>query len=595
MSSWILLSSPYFCPAGSEAASCRGVIRAARGLVSDVGSQTAARSAGLTELSSIGESNSGRGFQSVAEQYQLQLPVRITQVEKSPGVRYMGTFHVVALQDWLKFICDHNAQHVLVGLNAPDPKRERAILREFWRLYRLSNPSHDIWSAISKFGIDTARLIPVLMHGDEGRGRRKQPFLITSYHAMIGFGTTLANKERTSNKYLALRLNYTGSTYATRMVAGCLPKMNRDEVALNDLLSFMTRDCSKALEVGVLNFRGERFHAACLNACGDWMWLHKAGNLQRTYNNVPKRPLVPTSKPGGICHLCHAGRKGYDFENLGYSPPWLQTMHLPGDQPWKSRPVLLDLVHDRTKPAAFFAFDIWHAMHLGVAKTFCASVLACMSDLMRASHVDDRFAQLTDLYLQFCDEQKIPAYLTTLTKENCGWFDRGCYPNGAWHKGHISTTLLQFLENWLGKNDVSGNIILTMSKDATWYCNQCFHKTYASDLFLEPSQSREIGQLGMKFLAGHQQLAKQAFLEGKSLFSYLPKIHIIHHSMLELALAVQVQVNPLAWGVQMEEDFIGKLSRLARRVSPLQVILRVIQRSLQAAHYHWMESGFIKE
>ena len=99
----------------------------------------------------------------------------------------------------------------------------------------------------------------------------------------------------------------------------------------------------------------------------------------------------------------------------------------------------------------------------------------------------------------------------------------------------------------------------------------------------------------MKFLAGYQQLAKQAFLEGKSLFSYLPKIHIIHHSMLELALAVQVQVNPLAWGVQMEEDFIGKLSRLARRVSPLQVILRVIQRSLQAAHYHWMESGFIKE
>ena len=175
------------------------------------------------------------------------------------------------------------------------------------------------------------------------------------------------------------------------------------------------------------------------------MWLAKAANLQRSFANVPKQALVPTSVPKGICHYCHAGQTNYDFEDLGFNPAWKRTMFLPGDQPWKSRPALLDLPHDPSKPAAFFSFDIWHAFHLGLGKVFVASALACISDLFRGTNIDARFLELTDLYLQWCDENRTPAYIIGITKETCGWFDRKTYPNGQWHKGHITTTLLRFL------------------------------------------------------------------------------------------------------------------------------------------------------
>ena len=373
------------------------------------------------------------------------------ELQKSPGVRYMGTFHVIALEDWMQFIVDHNLFHILCGLNQPDHKRERAILREFWKLYRAANPNHQMWDMIDRHNIQLSRLAPMLLHGDEGRGRKKMPFLITSYHSMIGFGTTLANEQRKQRLYLQLRLNYSGSSHTTRMISGCLPKMTKDEVALKDLLSFTAGDCMRTFQTGVANQEGERYHAICLNAVGDWMWLAKAANLQRSFANVPKQALVPTSVPKGICHYCHAGQTNYDFEDLGFNPAWKRTIFLPGDQPWKSRPALLDLPHDPSKPAAFFSFDIWHAFHLGLGKVFVASALACISDLFRGTNIDARFLELTDLYLQWCDENRTPAYIIGITKETCGWFDRKTYPNGQWHKGHITTTLLRFLESWFSK------------------------------------------------------------------------------------------------------------------------------------------------
>jgi len=578
----------------SKASSCRGAIRAAHGVVRDIGQEAAKSSRGLLELSRCSQKNSERDVERVSRQYKLQLPVPMRELQKSPGVRYMGTFHVIALEDWMQFIVDHNLFHILCGLNQPDHKRERAILREFWKLYRAANPNHQMWDMIDRHNIQLSRLAPMLLHGDEGRGRKKMPFLITSYHSMIGFGTTLANEQRKQRLYLQLRLNYSGSSHTTRMISGCLPKMTKDEVALKDLLSFTAGDCMRTFQTGVANQEGERYHAICLNAVGDWMWLAKAANLQRSFANVPKQALVPTSVPKGICHYCHAGQTNYDFEDLGFNPAWKRTMFLPGDQPWKSRPALLDLPHDPSKPAAFFSFDIWHAFHLGLGKVFVASALACISDLFRGTNIDARFLELTDLYLQWCDENRTPAYIIGITKETCGWFDRKTYPNGQWHKGHITTTLLRFLESWFSKNDVSQDAILSCCKDATLCVNRCFHRMYASDLWLERDLARSIGGDGMEFLCQFQRLAHESFNQGKALFPYLPKTHIVHHTMLECCDTVCTTLSPLAFGVQVDEDFIGKKSRLARRVAPTQVILRVLQRSLQVAYAYWHEAGFIK-
>ena len=238
------------CARHAEASTCRAVIRAARGVVSDIGETAAEASSGLIELSRCTLSNSERDVEQVSRKYNLQLPVPIREIQKSPGVRYSGNFHVIALESWLQFIIDHNVWHMLLGLHNADPKRERALLREFWRLYRLAEPDHQVWAEIEKHGIKVEHLLPVVMHGDEGRGRKRGPFLVTSYHSMIGFGTVLANANRKTKSYLQLRLNYVGSTHSSRMITGCLPKMHKDEQALEWPFNFHDRRLSQIISAG---------------------------------------------------------------------------------------------------------------------------------------------------------------------------------------------------------------------------------------------------------------------------------------------------------------------------------------------------------
>jgi len=68
-------------------------------------------------------------------------------------------------------------------------------------------------------------------------------------------------------------------------------------------------------------------------------------------------------------------------------------------------------------------------------------------------------------------------------------------------------------------------------------------------------------------------------------FPLAPKGHYLHHQFLDLlhqGIKADWCLNILAFANQMQEDFIGKPSRLARRVSSKTTSLRVIQRTFLA-------------
>ena len=564
--------------------------------MSDIGPEAASKSGGLISLSRCTVSHSERDVEQVTRQYNLQLPVRISEIPKSRGVRYVGGIHVISLKDWCRWIGDHNLFHVLVGLHHPNPQRERDILREFWRLYKLHKPEHQLWRIVEEHNVDLSRTCPLLLHGDEGRGRKRSPFLLCNAHSLLGFGTVAANRTRKKRPYLLQKLNYSGSTHIHRFILACLPKMVKDHVALQDILTFIAKDSVEMLCDGVRTSHGERLHMAVLNCCGDWMFLAKAGNLARSYSNVQKRPWGPASCPKGICHQCYAGQTGYPFEDLSASPAWKATVHLPEDQPFSSPPVLLNIPHDPSAASGFFTYDLWHAFHLGMGKTFCATALALLSDLMSGGTIDSRFSELTDIFMQWCSETKSMPYLCQITKDMCGWPDRKTFPNGMWSKGHITTNFMAFLEAWFrqNQNNWDGDVTLSMVYEATKHMNRCLEQLYQSDVWLPLNVSHCVGYNGMRFLSIYQLLAARAFRNGLALWAFMPKAHIVHHTMMDLWGANQWIINPLAYAVQLDEDFVGKKARVARKTHPSQVILRTLQRSLMISHAHWREAGFIK-
>ena len=96
--------------------------------------------------------------------------------------------------------------------------------------------------------------------------------------------------------------------------------------------------------------------------------------------------------------------------------------------------------------ARFFKPDLWHTVHMGIAKDFIASSLCLLQVFMDGSNVDLRFEHMTTLYREFCRQNKKTRYISKITKDTVGGAGKRDEPTGGWNKAALSTTLLQFTQ-----------------------------------------------------------------------------------------------------------------------------------------------------
>ena len=122
---------------------------------------------------------------------------------------------------------------------------------------------------------------------------------------------------------------------------------------------------------------------------------------------------------------------------------------------------------------------------------------------------------------------------------------------------------------------------------------------YLAPLWIDAAEAKVIAGHGLKFLELFHQLAQQASREKRALFLYNSKIHMNDHIFRNLAWEAEmapVAMNPMSWGVQLDEDLIGKASRLTRHVSskPAFTIKRTLQRWLIAGFSAWSRAGMLE-
>lgn len=554
----------------------------------------------MLELARCTLTNSERDFQRVVRKFHLALEIPLTILPKTPGVIYPGQIAALSLNDWLRFLIDKQLWCMLVGLHRSNPDRERQILRTFWQRFKQIEPHHRVFQLAESGEISLETCCPVLLHGDEGRGRKKSGFLVISYHSYIGTGTAEANKQR-RKRYVQFPLNYTNDLYCTRFLSCVLPRMFKDECAFEDLLLFVSQDCRRVLREGVLDDSGQKYTMRCLHNTGDWQWLQKSGHLNRSYQCVEKRPRASNgSVLRGICHQCEAGQEGVAWEgyDIHGQPQWKSTFLR--SSPFTGNPALNQVCGVPGKEALFYAWDLFHSYHLGVGKSCVATCLCLASECMSATQVDERFSQLTELYLTYCTDHHLPSYITQVTKSTVGWPDTGTYPNGYWSKGHVTTTLAGFFEDWAGGQQQfpANHDLLCMCRRTSREISKCLRALYAADVWLSRSQAETIAKAGLAFLAGYQDLAFKAFQDGRALFALMPKGHAMEH--IFVAMLDQLSnprcdyvLSPLCHAVQIDEGWVGVCSRLARRTSPSTVIVRVLQRTLLACMKHWKDRGYL--
>ena len=506
----------------------------------------------------------------------------------------------------MQFIVTHNCFHMLCGLRKPHHQREEAILKSFWKKFEHEHKSHPIFSMAKRKELDLSRCAPIILHGDEGRGAKRQAFLVVNFHGALGRGTNPQVKRLKSlglkQSFVQHNLNFRGHTYAHRLLFSAMPKHwythDRDHV-FSTVLECAAGEAEFMCKTGVTSpTSGKQYWAMLIGISGDWPWLHKSGNLGRSFNNVQKR-LTVRNAPRGICHLCAAGQRDVPFEQISTRhPAWLDTMHQ--QSPFETPTPFQVIPHCPGKLADLWKFDMFHTFHIGCGKHFLGSVLALLSEMQDASNVDERFEMLTTEYVQWCAVGKRNKHIKKISKELINWPKTTVYPVGSWHKGDLTTSLMEFVEGRYGNEDFGDNRLLTLSVEATLTINKCFRMLFSSGYFLDRNDAHEISGYGLRFLRRYAELAREALSQNRALFVIMPKEHALHHLFLSMHLAtenpnIHYIGNPLNMSTQCDEDFVGRPSRLARRTRPGKIqVTRVLQRYLKGAYQEWIKLGYIK-
>ena len=228
--------------------------------------------------------------------------------------------------------------------------------------------------------------------------------------------------------------------------------------------------------------------------------------LRRSYTSVLKQPAQVTD-PIGICHLCRAGQRGFEFEELGTrSPRWLPTFCT--QDPFESpRSPLTRLPHPEGMTATLWRYDLWHTLHLGVCKSFVASMVALLSATFEGRSKEKKFELLSQHFLAWCREHGRPPIITKVTKDLIGWDVETTYPMGIWYKGAISTLFCDYLEDVSSGQEFEEDLLNTC-RDAIKSLNAFVRGFYRSEAFVDATSAQHFGELGLQFLRRYSYLAK---------------------------------------------------------------------------------------
>ena len=143
----------------------------------------------LTAIAKCGRSQANvcRNLHKLIHAKGRTLPVRLSTVLTpvqvlcgKPGVRDVN-YPVLHLSSWAKLILQSGGEMLLGGFSLDEEVQFRSLLSNFWIKFQKVVPDLDLYSK----GWDLSTVIPIGLHGDEGRGKLKRPILILAHQPII--------------------------------------------------------------------------------------------------------------------------------------------------------------------------------------------------------------------------------------------------------------------------------------------------------------------------------------------------------------------------------------------------------------------------
>lgn len=498
-------------------------------------------------------------------------------------------------------------------------KEQSQQLQTFWQHYRAFHPCH---IAFHEFPHNLEQVIPLVLHGDEGRGLRKgncavltleSPLGLSSHdvdsclktcscaqqlHAelssRLGVDPQMGHDECAISQ--AQRTNMQHHSFLTRFLVWAVHSRQYKEAngMIHALLQEVARDLRSLFYEGItLPGSSKPFFVAIIGMKGDLKWLvREVCIMNRCYLNLAKVIDAP------MCSECLAGSHGLPFEDVSLSPVWEPTL-------WEERPFDPEYVlplravpwehpPEKAVPERQLRRDVFHTLKTGVLRDWSASCLLVLvdkwqyfDDAAAGNSLDTKLQRSHGHFMLYCATiRKSPALHSftraLLNRKNSlqhPWFNikgSDCMMVLGW----LLVLLRACINCPLNDHHLPA---LHMMLEGTSAALKLFETLYDHGLWMSKPCGAYVHQLGYQFTQKYVRMADVCLNELHfHAFALKPKLHAFCHSLVELKQQLRDPStrrvpNINIWNCEQNEDFVGKLCRTARRVHQRHMSLRVIQ------------------
>ena len=527
----------------------------------------------------------------------------------------------ISPKSFVRFLLEKATELVMGGVRSLEQGRSQ--LEAFWSNYENFHPTHRLFKE-SHPARSKRNTLAVCFHGDEGRGKKKGNTAVLMFESCLGVGTASnirekrrhdlcdecclkasgAKRFKTSIGYMESASvpdnppacsfqehNTKNNSYLTKFVLGVLPnELYKKTNGLEILLDRICQDFKDLFENG-LEVNGEKWFVAMTGLKGDLRWYEKIANLERCFNKQIGSGLQ-------MCHECEAGSPQLPWEDASHFPCW--GVHLYQNRPWHQTPSVATIPFEPAEseggqPERILRRDIFHNTKMGLLRDFAGSTVLLLIYLGYFRDPDPGVSNARDVCLArahrhfylFCTSTGgkaalrsfTPVFFNAKTQTEFGWINA---------KGSDVTLLIKWiavLSQGLLNDPLDQAHIPTLKRIYLGaVCVRTWQRIlYQHGLWLPRHCAMTVHQELHDFLQHYNALAYLCLTKHMFTgYAMKSKFHMICHSKHELGLllddpGINFLPSPLMFGAEMNEDVIGKLARLSRRVDSRLLTKRTLQ------------------
>ena len=135
------------------------------------------------------KSNVDRNLRRCIHKAGVTVPVEITLVPttvqiRKPKVKVESVYWpTLSMRSWISIIAESYPEIMFAGFRFEEEHLWKPLFSWFWDQYKKIDGSHPAFHELDQASLSSS--VPIMLHGDEGRGLRSQAFMVESWQFVI--------------------------------------------------------------------------------------------------------------------------------------------------------------------------------------------------------------------------------------------------------------------------------------------------------------------------------------------------------------------------------------------------------------------------